>query len=320
MARKPTAKKPPRDWRQEVTDKIVGMLESGTNPWQRPWRKTPPPMNVISGKRYSGINRMLLELDEDVVETGDPRFMTFEQAKAKGWSVRKGSKAKVVMFYKKVSKTEEDDNGEEQDRSFMILKAHPVFHASAIDGIPPFPQAEANFEPWESLDAVETILEKSGANLKIEGDRAFYAPALDMITLPPPELFSSAAGHAAVALHELGHWTGAKHRLDRDLTGHFGSESYAKEELRAEIASAFMCSEIGIDSTLENHASYLQSWLKALKNDKGEIFRAVSAAQKIADMCLAFHPDYDPETGFDHGDDGLDDAIVVEEVAPSPAL
>ena len=114
--------------------------------------------------------------------------------------------------------------------------------------------------------------------------------------MPPHETFSSPEGFAATMLHELGHWSGAKHRLDRDLSGRFGTASYAAEELRAEIGSALMCAELGLPADIPNHASYLQSWLGKLREDKREIFRAAAAAQKIADYCLAFHPEYRADT------------------------
>ena len=135
-------------------------------------------------------------------------------------------------------------------------------------------------------------MKNSGAVIRIGGDRAFYSPSTDHIQLPPESAFRGPAEYATTGLHELGHWTGHPSRLNRPLQNRFGSAAYAMEELRAEMASAFVASVIGIPTDIPQHASYLSSWIKALKDDKREIFRAAAAAQRIADMELGFHPDY----------------------------
>lgn len=285
---------PRRDWRQEATDKIVVALEEGRRPWERPWDGAGSPVNAATGKRYRGINTLLLGFDPAFLASGDPRFCTFNQAKAEGWSVRKGSKSRHVLFYKILEKRDRDAGpGDDEVRRIPILQSYAVFHASEIEGIPDFVPPERG-EPWERVEDVHAILEGSGARVDVGGDRAAYSPDLDRIVMPPEKAFRTAEGWAATQIHELGHWTGHETRLNRDLTGAFGSESYAREELRAEIASAFVCGEIGLSPHLENHASYVASWLKVLRGDKNEIFRAVADAQKIADRCLSFHPRFAP--------------------------
>jgi antirestriction protein ArdC len=286
--------RPSRDWRQEATDTIVAALESGRKPWERPWDGSGSPVNAATGKRYRGINTLLLGFDKAFSETGDPRFCTFKQALANDWSVRKGSKSRPILFYKILEKRDKDADPTDPTavRRIPHLQSFAVFHASEIDGIPEF-KAPDKGEPWERVEAVHAILAGSGAVVEVGGDRAAYSPSADRIVMPPEKAFRTAEGWAATQIHELGHWTGHPTRLARDLSGVFGSEAYAREELRAEMASAFVCGEIGLSPHLENHASYVGSWLKVLKNDKNEIFRAASDAQKIADLCLSYHPGLD---------------------------
>ena len=144
----------------------------------------------------------------------------------------------------------------------------------------------------ERIEDVEIIVKASGVLVRIGGDRAFYSPASDSIQMPPDAAFTSPAERAATVLHELGHASGAKHRLNRDLSGKFGSSAYAREELRVEISSVLVGGAIGLPSDIPHHASYLSSWLEILKSDKREIFYASADAQRIADYILAFHPDY----------------------------
>ena len=148
--------------------------------------------------------------------------------------------------------------------------------------------------PWQRPEAADIILQQQRLRSSaLGGDRAFYVPSSgDFIQLPPDRALASAHHWAATALHELGHWTGHPTRLARDLSGRFGSDAYAQEELRAELASVFIGSTLGLPADISNHASYIASWIKRLKEDKREIFCAAADAQKIADMALGFHPDY----------------------------
>jgi antirestriction protein ArdC len=288
----------PRDLYQEITDRIVTALESGVKPWARGWDETKAggpmaPMNAVSGKLYRGINTLILGMDARAFETGDPRWCSFNQARDKGWNVRKGEKATTIVFLKKLTVEDKDaPAGDDATKQIPMIRAWPVFHASQIDGIPPRVKPTPDEAPWTKPEAAEIILTNSRAMIRTGGDRAFYSPGTDHIQLPPHESFKDAPAWAATALHELGHWTGAPHRLNRDLTGRFGSGAYAMEELRAELASVFIGATIGIPTDIPNHASYIQSWLKALKNDKRELFRASGDGQKAADLCLGFHPDF----------------------------
>ena len=164
--------------------------------------------------------------------------------------------------------------------------------APQIEGIPAYKPPSIEEAPWTRPEAADIILKNSGAVVRTGGDRAFYSPATDHIQLPPEHAFRGPSEFAATALHELAHWTGNPSRLNRDMKVRYGSAAYAMEELRAEIASAFVASELGIPTDIPHHASYIANWIKPLKDDKREIFRAAADAHRIADMELGFHPDY----------------------------
>ena len=295
-----------RDHYQEVTDKIIEALEGGIIPWRRPWNPNlagvdAMPRNATTRRRYHGINVLMLGLSPFAWSTGDNRWCSYKQAAERGWQVRKGERGTVVFFFKRLAVKDGAATGElvsggtAEDRFIPMLRAYTVFHALQIDGIPPMAPPETLEVSWRRPEAVETIISNSGATVRVGGGQAFYSPCSDHIQMPPHETFASPEGYAATMLHELGHWTGAEHRLNRDMTARFGTAAYAAEELRVEIASAMMCAELGLPSDVPNHAGYLQSWLRKLKEDKREIFRAAAAAQRIADYCLAFHPSYRDE-------------------------
>jgi antirestriction protein ArdC len=201
---------------------------------------------------------------------------------------------------------EKTADGGPETRRIPILRAFAVFHASQIDGIPALaPPAAAKAVP-ERIEDAEVIVKASGVPVRIGGDRAFYSPALDFIQMPPDEAFHSPEERAVVALHELAHASGHANRLNRDLSGGFGSTAYAKEELRAELTSVAVGSMIGLPCDIPNHASYLQSWIAVLKQDRREIFHAAAEAQRMADYILGFHQDYaeTPVESSDAEDDG----------------
>ncbi len=289
-----------RDHYQEVTDRIVSALEDGRKPWVRPWDENAcggpqGPFNPTTGKRYHGINVLLLGMDLRAFETGDPRWCTYQQASEAGWQIRKGEKSTGIFFFKPLQVEDKDAEPSEDgpgSRMIGMLRSYSVFHSSQIDGIPPYVAPSVEEAPWTRPEAANIILNNSGAVVRIGGDRAFYSPSTDHIQLPPEHAFRGAPEWSATALHELAHWTGHPTRLNRDLQHKFGSSAYAMEELRAELSSAFVGAELGLPTDIPQHASYIGSWIKALKNDKREVFRAAADAQKIADMQLGFHPDY----------------------------
>jgi len=284
-----------RDHYQEVTEKIIAALESGAKPWHQPWKSGSPgmPINATTGRPYHGINVLLLTMTSFALG-GDPRFCSYKQASDRGWQVRKGERGTTVFFYKRmlVDDKNADPDAEDRTKAIPLLRAYTVFNGAQIDGIPPYVAPGAAEVPWRRLEAADIILANSRAVIRFGGDRAFYSPALDFIQLPEPASFERAEDFAATALHEAAHWSGAKSRLDRDLTGRFGSGAYAQEELRAELASAFIGRTLDLPCDIPNHANYIASWVRKLKEDKREIFRAAADAQRIADYLLAFHPDF----------------------------
>ena len=288
-----------RDHYQDVTDRIITALEQGIVPWRRPWDRDKAgqnamPHNVTTGRHYRGINILMLGMSPLSFTSGDNRWCSYKQASEQGWQVRKGEQGTTIFFFKQLELKDQDTPAPtDDDRRFVpMLRAYSVFHASQIEGIPAHVPAERREAEWRRPEAVDVILRNSGAIIRIGGAQAFYNPASDHIQLPPEDCFDSAESWQAVALHELSHWTGKSSRLDRDLTGNFGTPRYAEEELRAEISSAFMGARLNLPTDIPNHACYLRSWVAKLREDKRAIFRAAAAAQRIADYCLAFHPDH----------------------------
>lgn len=291
-----------RDAMQEFADTVVAALESGVKPWVRPWDPSKcagpqAPFNPTTGARYHGINVLILACNMLAFTTADPRWCTYQQAQVKKWQVRKGEKATTIFFTKQYQIHDEDkpaDDADEDGKTVRVLKHYSVFHASQIVGIPPHQAPPVEEAPWIRPDAADLILRNSGAVVRTGGDRAFYSPGTDHIGLPPGNAFRGPPEWAATALHELGHWTGHPSRLNREegMKARYGSASYAMEELRAELSSAFIAVELGIPSEISGHASYIDTWLKPLKQDKREIFRAAADAQTIVDMVLGFHPDF----------------------------
>jgi antirestriction protein ArdC len=294
----PTVETPKRDFRQEVTDNIIAMLEKGVAPWQKPWDPSKGslelPHNPTTEKPYRGGNAIHLLAMGLKRGYEDPRWMTYRQAQENGWQVRKGEKGTQIEFWQfpdrqeRGGKAKESEAGSDDERRGLIHRIYTVFNGAQIDGIAKY--APKVHPEWEVVQTGEAILKNSGAQIHHDQqDRAFYSRLSDTIHLPTKTAFPSPAEYYGTALHELGHWTGHPDRLNRlSQPGSyaFGSQEYAKEELRAELTSVFLAAERGIPHNAEQHASYLNSWVQALKNDKNEIFRAAKDAHQAADLLL----------------------------------
>ena len=282
-----------RDHYQELTDAVIARLEEGTPPWRKPWDPSKcaaaiSPMNPVTGRSYRGVNALALALSP-LAFAGDPRWMTYRQAGERGWQVRKGEKGAIVFFYKKLEVRDLQSDGDER-RTIPLLRAYTVFHASQVDGVPELGAPKAAKPVPERIADADLIVKASGVRVEIGGDRAYYAPSSDHIRMPPDSAFHSPADRASCILHELAHASGAPHRLNRDLSGRFGDTAYSREELRAELASYFVGSALDLPCDVPNHVSYIHSWIKVLKSDTREIFRAAADASRIADWILSHHP------------------------------
>jgi antirestriction protein ArdC len=290
---------------QEVTDRIIAELEQGRVPWVQPWGRSKAglglPQNAATGRRYSGINTLILW--GAVIEKGfaHQHWLTFRQALDLGGNVRKGERGTCVCyadrFIPKAERERAQQQGEEPE-AVPFLKRFTVFNIAQCDGLPDRLFADAPILPeCEVIPQAEGLIAATGADFRIGGARAFYVPSGDYIQVPPQPAFFEQINYYRTCFHELGHWTGHAARLARDLSGGFGAKSYAREELVAEMASAFVCASLGIVPTVR-HTDYLASWLDVLREDNRAIFRAASAASKAAEFLLAFAPDAAaPQTG-----------------------
>jgi antirestriction protein ArdC len=280
---KPTQK---RDLYQEVTDKIIAALEAGTAPWQKSWSALAEhglPRNGMSGRHYQGINTMLLFMEAQQRGFDDSRYMTFKQASEAGYKIRKGAKSIPVYFFKKLEIEERDQqSGDTTKKNVPYLTEYRVFNAQDIEGLEPSVVRPAQ---WKPVDVMEKLVKKLGVNVQYGGSRAFFDPNGDYVRMPVRGVFPDAEAFYGTLSHEIAHWSGHSSRLNRQF-GRFGDEAYAREELRAELASAFLAAETGIAGSTESHAAYVGSWIKALKNDRREIFRAASDASKIVSYML----------------------------------
>ncbi len=278
----------------EVTARIIAELEDGRVSWVQPWDSAAAspglPRNAATGRAYSGINILLLW--GAVIERGyaTQGWLTFRQALGAGGCVRKGEQGVAVVFADRFTPEAEKARAAEtgdDPRRIPFLKRFTLFNVAQCDGLPEAMTAAAPPPPERELVPVaEGLIAASGADFRIGGDKAFYSPGGDFVAVPPQPAFRAQINYYRTALHELGHWTGHPSRLARDLSGRFGSPGYAREELCAELASAYLCAALGIAPTVR-HADYIGSWLEVLRSDDRAIFRAASLASKAADYLLA---------------------------------
>ncbi|MBN9362827.1 MULTISPECIES: zincin-like metallopeptidase domain-containing protein [unclassified Devosia] len=290
----------------DITDKIIAELEAGRVPWVQPWgtsaAKAPlaMPANAATGRRYSGINVLILW--GAVTQHGFPtqHWLTFRQALGLGGNVRKGEHGTTVVYADRFIPEDERQHARdtgEAAAAIPFLKRFTVFNAAQCEGLPEGIAVDAPPPPPGQIEPqVEALIKATGIDFRIGGDRAFYVPALDYIQVPPPAAYFEPINWHRTALHELGHASGHDSRLGRDLGGSFGSKKYAFEELVAEMNAAFCCASLGIVPTVR-HADYLASWLEVLREDNRAIVRAASQASKAADWLLAFVPG--AESGID---------------------
>lgn len=286
------------DIHQEITNSIVDAIESAGE-FQLPWIKNKGgsfarPVNIASKNPYNGVNILSLWVSAQANDFPSNVWGTYRQWQLSDCQVRKGEKSSLVVFYKTINFEQQNEKtGEAEQGERMFARASRVFNASQVDGFEIEPQElpdEATFDPITKAEAFATATK---AIIEEEGDRACFIPSKDIIKMPERRRFTGtdtttpAEGFYSTLCHELVHWSGAKNRLDRDLSGRFGTESYAVEELIAELGAAFLCGDLGI--ALEpraDHACYVKNWLQVLKNDKKAIFTAASKASQAANWLI----------------------------------
>ena len=285
----------------EVTNQIITALEAGTTPWVCPWDRehgSLMPTNLTTGRRYRGINVLLLNLRQIAGGFPTNRWLTFQQAHMLGAHVRRGESGTRIVLFKLLERDDSSApdgvnvgrfhaaNDEPSRKVIPLLRSFTVFNEAQVEGLlahltwPTAPQPEG-----DAYAAAEALLARSGAVIQHGGSRAFYSPSLDLIQIPPVEFFVNFERYYSTALHELTHWTGHPGRCSRTLANRQHIEAYAFEELVAEMGSAFLSSHCGLQGQL-HHASYIASWLEALRNDKRLVFSAASLAQKAVDFLV----------------------------------
>lgn len=283
-----------KPFHEQVAEKLIEQMNEGTAPWQKPWAPgaNQNPMNPNTGKNYRGVNNLWLRMQGFT----DPRFLTFNQANDNDWKVKKGEKGMPVQYWVYEEKRDKlDENGQkilgfdgkperetiQLDKPKVIYST--VFNAQQIDGIPELPKQDVKELQWEPVERAEKIVEALKFSSVSNGiyNKAFYRPDTDEICMPARESFKTAEGYYDTLLHEAAHGTGHESRLNREFSRTFGSSQYAREELRAEIASMMINSEIGLAHDSSNSVAYVADWVQELKNHPMEILRAAQDADRI---------------------------------------
>jgi antirestriction protein ArdC len=285
-----TAQKP--DVYRKVTDAIVNAIEQGVSNWRMPWHTSGKfafsPVNVTSHKPYRGINTLCLwaAAQQKGYERGE--WGTYAQWHEHGAQVRKGERATTVVFWKFADGPAESQDGEEQTATgsrLLFTRGYAVFNAAQVDGYTP--KADANPLIEERIERAEAFFGRITARVVHQGNRAFYSPSDDTVTVPPFAAFFTPVDYYSTRAHETAHWTSKADRCNRELGKRFGDSAYSVEELVAELTAAFVCSHLGLSTEPRpDHAQYIGSWLKVLKADKRAVFTAASKAQQAADFLI----------------------------------
>ena len=289
-----------RDVYSRITGKIIADLEQGVRPWLKPWNAEHASGRITrplrhNGIPYRGINVVMLWSAAVTKGYACPSWLTFKQALELGGSVRKGESGELIVYANSITRTETNAKGEEVESEIPFLKGYTVFNAEQCDNLPahystrPEPPA---LSPIARIERADRFFAATGAVIRHGGTRAFYAEGPDHVQMPPFETFRDSESYAATLAHELTHWTKHDKRLARDFGRvRFGDEGYAKEELVAELGSAFLAADLELTPEVrEDHAAYIASWLTALRNDKRLIFSAAAHAQRAADYLHSLQP------------------------------
>jgi antirestriction protein ArdC len=293
-----------------VTNAIITDLEKGVRPWLQPWNAEHAagcitrPLRA-GGQPYKGINLLMLWTSAMTQNLTAPIWMTFNQAKELKANVRKGSKGSLVVYADRITKTETTESGEENERDIYFMKDYTVFNVEQIEGLPPHFYATATppqIDPVQRNEAADQFFANTRADIRHGGNQAYYAAQPDYVQMPPFVSFKDAESYGSTLAHEMTHWTKHPSRLNRDFGRRkFGDDGYAREELVAEIGAAFLSCDLGITpEPRDDHAAYLDHWLKVLKDDKRAIFQAAAHAQRAVDFLHGLQPGV-PQEGIGLG-------------------
>jgi antirestriction protein ArdC len=270
----------------KVTSDIIRDLEAGVAPWVRPWKNAKAtgimPHNGATNRPYNGVNVLLLWSERQEKGYTTSNWMTYKQAIQAGGQVRGGEKSTTVVFTKKLRVKDQET---EEEKTVGMLRTYAVFNEDQIDGLTP--KDPEILAPEARVEAVDAFLAATGSQVRLGGNQPMYVPSLDFMALPHMQQFRSPEHFYATSLHEHCHWTGAKDRLNRDLSKRFGTKAYAAEELIAELGAAFLCAHLNIQGELR-HADYIGTWIGLLKEDDRAIFTAASKASQAVDFLRAF--------------------------------
>ncbi len=280
-----------RDVYRKVTDAIINAIEQGSvGTWRMPWhtsgRYAFSPINAVSKKPYRGVNTLCLWAAAQAKGYERGEWATYQQWQERGGQVRKGEKATTVVFWKFANDSTESQDEESNRFRLLFTRGYSVFNAAQVDGYTPTPDTDLSIP--ERIAHAETFFATIGATVCHGGNQAYYAPATDHIQMPPFQAFAESTAYYSTLAHEHTHYTAHTSRCDRQLGKRFGDSAYAAEELIAELGAAFTCAHLGLSTEpREDHASYIQSWLKVLKADSRAIFTAASKAQQATDWLIA---------------------------------
>lgn len=291
---------------ERITRQIIVAVEAGAEAYQMPWQRwaegTAQPINAASGRSYRGINTLLLWAAAEAAGYSSGRWSTYKQWAQAGGQVRKGEKSTAILFWKSAANDQPDMDETDKDgpgRPRFVARVYAVFNAEQVDGAEPA-ATRPILSPEARIEPAENFVAATAAQIRHGGDRACYVANIDQIWLPQFEQFRDAESYYSTVGHELVHWSGAKHRLSRDLSGRFGSDGYAMEELVAELGAAFIAAHLGFAvEARQDHAAYISSWLRVLRGDPRAILTASAKAQEAFDYLI-----------------GCSSAEAVREVAP----
>ncbi len=287
------------DLATQVTARLVDQIETGPGTWRMPWHTVPGVLdvrNAATGSHYRGANTLTLAVEAIDADHPSGWWATYKQWSDLDAQVRKGERsARIVKWVPaKIKDNQPAPTGDEENRRTLVPRVYSVFNAAQVDGwTPPTPPTRTAIERHA---AAEAFIANTGTQITYGHNHAAYQPARDRIELPDPEQFTDTEAYYSTTCHELTHWTGHHSRLGRDLTGRFGDDAYAAEELVAELGAAIACASLGItNSPRDDHSSYLAHWLKILKSDPKALFAVAAKAQAAVDYLHSFQPDPEVE-------------------------